>query len=88
MQIRNFVERNEIKIDRFKPKDSTENGYTLLGKNLLRGEDVEQDLPRAEQLLRRASDQGNRYASYTLGKTLLDGEASPAKHPRGDSASV
>lgn len=30
MQIRNFVERNEIKFDRFKPKDSTENGYTLL----------------------------------------------------------
>lgn len=27
MQIRNFVERNEIKFDRFKPKDSTENGY-------------------------------------------------------------
>ena len=30
MQIRNFVERNEIKFDSFKPKDSTENGYTLL----------------------------------------------------------
>lgn len=30
VQIRNFVERNEIKFDRFKPKDSTENGYTLL----------------------------------------------------------
>lgn len=30
MQIRNYVERNEIKFDRFKPKDSTENGYTLL----------------------------------------------------------
>ena len=30
MQIRRFVERNEIKFDRFKPKDSTENGYTLL----------------------------------------------------------
>lgn len=30
MQIRNFVEHNEIKFDRFKPKDSTENGYTLL----------------------------------------------------------
>lgn len=30
MQVRNFVERNEIKFDRFKPKDSTENGYTLL----------------------------------------------------------
>lgn len=29
-QIRNFVERNEIKFDSFKPKDSTENGYTLL----------------------------------------------------------
>lgn len=30
MHIRHFVERNEIKFDRFKPKDSTENGYTLL----------------------------------------------------------
>lgn len=30
MQIRNYVERNEIKYERFKPKDSTENGYTLL----------------------------------------------------------
>lgn len=30
MQIRNFVERNKIKFDRFTPKDSTENGYTLL----------------------------------------------------------
>ena len=30
MQIRNFVERNEIKFESFKPKDSTENGYTLL----------------------------------------------------------
>ena len=35
---------------------------------------MEQDIPRAESLLRRSSDQGNRYASYTLGKTLLDGE--------------
>ena len=32
MQIRNFVERNEIKFDRFKPKDSTENGYILKTK--------------------------------------------------------
>ena len=30
MQIRNYVERNEIKFERFKPKDSTENGYTHL----------------------------------------------------------
>ena len=30
MQIRNYVERNEIKFERFKPKESTENGYTLL----------------------------------------------------------
>lgn len=30
MQIRNYAERNEIKFERFKPKDSTENGYTLL----------------------------------------------------------
>lgn len=30
MQIRIYVERNEIKFDRFKPKDSTENEYTLL----------------------------------------------------------
>ena len=30
MQIRNYVEQGEIKFDRFKPKDSTENGYTLL----------------------------------------------------------
>lgn len=30
MQIRHFMERNEIKFECFKPKDSTENGYTLL----------------------------------------------------------
>lgn len=30
MQIRNFVERNEIKFESFKPKDSTENGYSLI----------------------------------------------------------
>lgn len=30
MQIRNFVEQNEIKFGSFKPRDSTENGYTLL----------------------------------------------------------
>ena len=30
MQIGNFVERNEIKFDSFKPKGSTENSYTLL----------------------------------------------------------
>lgn len=36
MQIRNYVERNEIKFERFKPKDSTENGYTV-GHPLHRG---------------------------------------------------
>ncbi len=46
---------------------------------------MEQDIPRAESLLRRSSDQGNRYASYTLGKALLDGRASPAGYPRGNS---
>lgn len=35
---------------------------------------MEQDLIRAEELLRRSSAQGNRYAQYTLGKSLLDGE--------------
>lgn len=30
MQIRNFIEQNEIKFGSFKPRDSTENGYTLL----------------------------------------------------------
>lgn len=30
MQIKHFVEKNEIKFDNFKPKDATENGYTLL----------------------------------------------------------
>ena len=30
MQIKRIVERNEIKFDSFKPKDSTENGYALL----------------------------------------------------------
>ena len=29
-QIRNYVERNEIRFDRFKPKESTESSYTLL----------------------------------------------------------
>ena len=35
---------------------------------------MEQDLIRAEDLLRRSSAQGTRYAKYTLGKSLLDGE--------------
>ena len=39
-----------------------------------KGEDVEQDLIRAEDILRRSSAQGTRYAKYTLGKSLLDGE--------------
>lgn len=30
MQIKCFIERNEIKFDSFKPRDSSENGYTLL----------------------------------------------------------
>ena len=30
MQIKRFVERNEIKFDSFKPRNSTENGYALL----------------------------------------------------------
>lgn len=34
----------------------------------------EQDLIRAEDLLRKSSAQGNKYAKYTLGKALLDGE--------------
>lgn len=46
----------------------------LLGKTYLKGEDVKQDLLRAEDLLRKSSAQGNRYAKYTLGKNLLDGE--------------
>ncbi len=29
MQIKRFVERNEIKFDSFRPKDSAENGYAL-----------------------------------------------------------
>ena len=30
MQIKRFIERNEIKFGSFKPRDSSENGYTLL----------------------------------------------------------
>ena len=30
MQIKRFIERNEIKFDSFKPRDSSENGYALL----------------------------------------------------------
>lgn len=30
MQTRNYVEQGEIKFDRFKPKDSTKNGYRFL----------------------------------------------------------
>lgn len=35
---------------------------------------MEQDLPRAEDLLRRSMEQGSKYAAYTLGKALLDGK--------------
>ena len=34
---------------------------------------MEQNLPRAEDLLRKSSAQGNKYAKYTLGKAYLDG---------------
>lgn len=34
----------------------------------------EQDLIRAEDLLKKSSSQGNKYAKYTLGKSLLDGK--------------
>ena len=44
-----------------------------LAKPYSKGEDTKQDLIRAESLLRRSSEQYNKYASYTLGKALLDG---------------
>ena len=46
----------------------------LLGKTLLRSEDVDPDYERGEELLRTATDKGNPYALYTLGKELLKGE--------------
>lgn len=53
--------------------ESNEFAEYLLGKTYLKGEDVEQDLIRAEDLLWKSSAQGNKYAKYTLGKSLLDG---------------
>lgn len=35
---------------------------------------MERDTERAESLLRRSSEQGNKYAAYTLGKAYLDGD--------------
>lgn len=71
MQIRNFVERNEIKFDRFKPKDSTENGYTLLccAKDLYLSSAAEHGNPYAEQLLH--SIRSNRHWSAALGAIRL-----------------
>lgn len=40
----------------------------------LKGEDIERDTERAESLLRRSAEQGNKYAAYTLGKAYLDGD--------------
>lgn len=53
--------------------DGNQYAEYLLGKTLLRGEDTEQDLSRAEDLLKRSSDKGNRYAKYALGKAYLEG---------------
>ena len=44
---------------------------------MFRGELVDLDTERGENLLRRSAAQGNRYACYTLGKVLLDGSLLP-----------
>lgn len=43
-------------------------------KGYLKCEDIEQDAEEAESYLRRASEHGNKYASYALAKAYLDGE--------------
>ncbi len=62
-----------------------ENSYAeyLLGKTYLKGEDVEQDLLYAEDLLRLSVKHGNKYAKYALGKALLDGEYITQNIPEG-----
>ena len=52
-----------------------ENPYAeyLLGKTLLQGVDLPQNIPRAVSLLERAVSRNNPYAAYALGKALLEG---------------
>lgn len=86
MQIRRFVERNEVKFDSFKPKDSTENGYTLLccAKDLYLGTkhitisdlaDTELVAPRMFALICNATvaENGNRKVQYANKAELMDG---------------
>lgn len=41
------------------------------------GEDVQKDIPAALQFLTAATEQGNQYAQYTLGKLYLMGKDVP-----------
>lgn len=92
MQIRYFVERNEIKFECFKPKDSTENGYAPAprsvqrsrmwqlyrnAKELLDRESDAYDPNTAVNLLIEAAGLGCGVAKYRLGKMFLRGEDVP-----------
>lgn len=54
-----------------------------LGKMLLRGDLVEQDIPYAMEWLGKAAAHGNPYAEYLLGKELVRGESLPKDPERG-----
>ena len=43
---------------------------------------MERDAEKAEYYLRRSAERGNKYAAYTLGKALLDGDVLQQDIPR------
>lgn len=43
--------------------------------------DIEQDIVKAEEYLRRSANRGNKYAAYSLGKARLDGDVLPQSIP-------
>ena len=63
---------------------SKPNAYAqyLLGKLLLRGEDIPQNLETAIQWLEKSAEQDNQYAQYLLGKILLLGDGVTADPKR------
>ena len=44
-----------------------------MGKTLLQGVELPQDIPRAVSLLEKAAARNNPYAAYALGKAMLEG---------------
>ena len=68
-----------IKVPKQRISEASVNSET--DEPYLKGEDVTRDIDRADELLRRCADRGNKYAEYTLGKALLDGELLPQDIP-------